>query len=97
MTVTDFTASEPVLAITFDGEAWEWFYKLVESLHGLVVVVTPIEGNPYRAIVVGPDWENEEEGDCIFVHRIEEGEPSYIIDHYKSPPESVGVRAVRVL
>src|SRR3954469_15432972 len=42
------------LSISFSGEAAERFQNLLDEFKGFGVTITPQEGEPYEAVLVGP-------------------------------------------
>lgn len=75
---------------TFSGEAYEWFRGLADRGEGLCVCVTPQEGDPFDAELVGGDWESEW-GDSIRVRRWNDHH-----SHGEGPIFSVRVRNIHI-
>lgn len=45
------------LALAFSGEAYDTLATVLEGLSSLVVEITPGEGEPFDAVLIGPDYD----------------------------------------
>jgi hypothetical protein len=88
--------SEP-LGITFDGDASESFASRVEGMAQYYVRITPIQGEPFDAIIIGSDQDTEVDGDTWFdaVRCVEADEESGL-QIEGAEPKTVRVRNVHI-
>ena len=48
------------MCIVFEGEAYESFQNALTRMHGYGCTITPTEGEPFDAILLGPDSDAED-------------------------------------
>lgn len=86
------------LSISFAGEAYETFQKLLQECKGYGVTLTTHDGERIEGVLVGPVLEDEW-GDCVAIYPVHDGEDYETLEHYQSlpvPPMAVRVGDVHV-
>jgi hypothetical protein len=61
------------MLIGYDGEAYETFQRAIASMPGYGVTITPVEGDPFEAVLVGSDPEAEDGATVRYARADEDG------------------------